>query len=217
MRRALVVAGLVGAVGWIGADLSGGGGQATATTPTRAAAARIIDRTLLCSTLLQAGVRKIGFGGTAAARGQEDVAGRKQLAEVGLTSGSHNPAGLAGIVAGGSVDPARGSDTFYINRRYCSPSRTRVPLSARGLVGGAASPFGEGYECFPPRRILVRARAIFRSPTSLRRRAESFWTPTPVERGYVAARTLSGKPLVFGEIAESGAARLFAAPRCIPE
>jgi hypothetical protein len=161
---------------------------------------------------------------TAAVAGQEDVTGNKQLARVKLFSGSHNPASLAEIAAGGRILPPHGRATFAIDRTYCSPSRTRIPLSTRGLVGGAASPFEDRYECFPPRRILVRARAIFRSATFLRSasdtygtRSQNLWTPTPVERGYLAARTLSGKPLVFGEVHQSGAARLFVAPGCIPE
>jgi hypothetical protein len=220
MRRMLLAAGLVAAMSWTGAWMTAGAvGGETAATP-----ARIIDRTLLCSTLLQAGAREITVYATAAVPGQKEPGGsvtdpsslKQKLPEVSLSTGSFDPTGgLARITAGGRV--GRAPRTFSIDREHCSPSRTRIPLSARGLDGGAASPFGDSYECFPPRRILVRARAIFRSPTLLRQSSEGFWTPTPVNRGYLAARTPSGKPLVFAEVRESGAARLFVAPGCISE
>jgi hypothetical protein len=208
----LLTAGLVAALGSIGAQLSSGGGAATAVP------ARTIDRTALCATVLQAGARKITVYARAAAPGQKEITGEKQLPHVSLSSGSFGTdVWGSGITAGGLVGPHKGSATFAISRERCSLTRTRVPLSARGLVGGAVSPFGDSYECFPPRRILLRTRATFRSPTVLRQRRESFWTPTPVKRGYLAARTLSGKPLVFSEVHESGAARLFVASGCIPE
>lgn len=206
-----MVAALVAAMSWLIAALVGGGAGAA----TAAARGRTVDRTLLCSLPLHAGLRKITAYATAAVPGQDDVTGSKRLAEVLLSTGGIYGGGLAGITAGRR--PNQRSSTFWIGREYCSPSRIRIPMSARGLDGGAASPFGDSYECFPPRRILIRARAIFPSATFLRRGSETFWTPTPVERGYVAARTLSGKPLVFAEIRASGGARLFVAPGCIAE
>jgi hypothetical protein len=212
MRRMLLTAALVAGLSSIGAQLLTAGAGATATST------RTIDRTVLCATVLQAGLRKLTVYATAATSGQEEITGEKQLPRVSLSSGSFGPdVWGSGITAGGLVGRHKGSATFAISRESCSSTRTRVPLSERGLVGGAASPFGDSYECYPPRRILLRVRATFRSPTALRRTADRFWTPTPVERGYLAARTLSGKPLIFGEIHQSGAARLFVAPGCIPE
>src|ERR687892_2328478 len=95
MRRMLLAAGLVAAMSWTGAWMTAGAvGGETAATP-----ARIIDRTLLCSTLLQAGAREITVYATAAVPGQKEPGGsvtdpsslKQKLPEVSLSTGSFDP------------------------------------------------------------------------------------------------------------------------------
>jgi hypothetical protein len=79
MRRMLLAAGLLAAMSSIGAELSGdAAGAATAATP-----ARTIDRTLLCSTLVQAGVRKITVYATVAVPGQTGHGGWARESYIG--------------------------------------------------------------------------------------------------------------------------------------
>lgn len=67
MRRAVLILGA--AVLVCGASL-----QPAEAEP---AASRVIDRTFVCITVLQAGIRKISVSASAAAPGQTDVLGRR--------------------------------------------------------------------------------------------------------------------------------------------
>lgn len=74
--------------------------------------------------------------------------------------------------------------------------------------------FEDKYECFPPQAILIRMRAEFRFPTSLRidRRGDrSFAADGRIAKGSMVAQTLGGKRLAYTQVFESGKARLFTA------
>jgi hypothetical protein len=101
--------------------------------------------------------------------------------------------------------------TYAVSDAACRPARTSVPLSPRGLAGGAASQLGERFECVVPRRVVVRIRAEFRAPVSLRRGG----TANALRSGRVAVRSASGKPIVYADVFESGRARLFLAGNCV--
>jgi hypothetical protein len=190
---------------------------------------RIIDRTLLCETIGQAGVRKIAVSAISPVPGQKDPVTEERIqagagvrtGPPGLSSGgrrSYGGAPLASVTTGVS-DPDE--STLSINADACRPSTVSVPLSARGLTGGAAGPFGDSFECFTGKWVLVRVRAVFRSPTVLR--LDSRFIPRMREarealrQGSVAVRTRAGKPLAFASALDSGKARVFAAPSCVPE
>jgi hypothetical protein len=189
---------------------------------------RIFDRTLLCTTLVQAGIRELDVYAGSVVRGQVDYQGQKALPSAGLgtggpvSSGPGQPSAGGVTLVAGSAGPARaeGGSYFLVAGRHCTTSTRRVPLSPRGLEGGQASPLGsDRFECFPPRTILVRARALFRSPTRLRidRGSGSLSTSAAVREFSFAARTLSGKPLVYAEVFDTGKARLFVAPGCVAD
>lgn len=99
------------------------------------------------------------------------------------------------------------------------PSSARLELAANGLDGGPASYFSDEYECDAPRRVLLRFRAVFRSPTSFAldrssgelRRQRAI---TPVREVRIAVRTEAGKPFLYLEALASGKARIFAAKGC---
>lgn len=107
--------------------------------------------------------------------------------------------------------------TLGVSAKACSRSTARVPLSAAGLSGAVASPFGEEFDCATPRRFLVRMRAVLDSPGTLRTREGFLATRIPVRRAQLAVRTTSGRPLVYAETVDSGKASLFTAMTCLRE
>jgi hypothetical protein len=190
---------------------------------------RIIDRTLLCSTIGQAGVRKIVVSALSPAPGQKDpVTGERIQAAAGvwtgppgMSSGGRRSYGGASLASVKTRVAEPDDSTLSINADACRPSGVRVPLSARGLTGGAAGPFGDSFECFTGTRVLVRVRVVFRSPARLR--LDSRFIPRmrkareAVREGALAVRTRAGKPLAFASAFDSGRARVFAASSCVPE
>jgi hypothetical protein len=190
---------------------------------------RIIDRTLLCSTIGQAGVRKVIVSALSPAPGQKDPVTDERIqagagvwtGPPGLSSGGRRSYGGASLASMKVRPTEAGDSTLSINADACRPSRVRVPLSARGLTGGAAGPFGDAFECFTGSRVLVRVRAVFHSAAVLRldgrfipRMRE---TREAVREAALAVRTRSGKPLAFASAFDSGKARVFAAASCVPE
>ena len=102
-------------------------------------------------------------------------------------------------------------ETFYVIG--CARASAPVTLSPRGLTsGGRASPFGDRYQCPAPRTVLVRVRVQF-----VRRASVGQTTRVPVRTGALAVRTTSGRPIAYTDVTESGRARVFAAPSCVPE
>ena len=84
-----------------------------------------------------------------------------------------------------------------------------------GLVGGVASQLGDDFSCVVPKSMLVRIRAEFRNATELERDRSYTSANGRVVRGQLAVTTLTGRPLVYGEVAESGTARLFTPKGCV--
>jgi hypothetical protein len=209
--------------------------QATAVAQPQAAPARVFDRTLLCSTLA------IGGGlyqfEVRAQRGvRESRTTWKWLAFAGVRVGhiTRGPAQLEDslVWAGaGRVSqrtnleeldpawpyPARTHGTLALNDRLCSASRARVSLRAKGLEGGLAGPYGDNYDCPAPRRVLVRLRATVRTGEPIYRDRHFVKTRATLQSAYLAIRTPSGKRLAFAAVFESGRARLFTAPSCVPD
>jgi hypothetical protein len=113
--------------------------------------------------------------------------------------------------------PVLPSGTLALNRKSCRTVSTPIPLTAASLTGGTASQLGESIDCTAPRRILVRVRAVLVSAATLRGRGDFVRTTTPVRQAKLAARTLTGRPLVYAEVFESGRARLLTASSCTPD
>lgn len=177
------------------------------------AAARIVDRTYVCSTVVRAGVRLVEASAVAGLREPATPSQWRQLANASLRTGFGSP--LASVSAG-VPSGVPGGYTFAVGAQLCRAVKDQVSLSSQGLVGGPADWSGDEFECTTPREIVVRIRAVFRSPASLRRdRATGLLlTTTPVREARIAARTQDGKQLAFAEVFESGKARLFAAKNC---
>jgi hypothetical protein len=185
-------------------------GAAAAHLSPSAAPARVIDRTVLCETALRAGVRNLDARVIGALREGANAHG----GAIELFSPWSPDAYLAGLTEG----------SLTLNHKRCRPVKTRVRLYGRGLDGGPLGPFGETYDCTPPRFVLLRLRAAFRAKVSLRVTPWDDQVPFPVMRargrvreGYIAVQTRAQKPLLFGSVSDTRNTRLLTAPTCIPE
>jgi hypothetical protein len=209
--------------------------QATAVAQPQAAPARVIDRTMLCSTL------PIGGGlyqfEVRAQRGvRENRTTWKWLAFAGVRVGhiTRGPAQLEdSLVWAGAgrasqrtnleeLDPAwpypaKTHGTLALNQESCRASSARVPLTARGLDGGLADAFGDAYDCAAPRRVLVRLRATLAARAPVYRERRFLKTKATVTSAYLAIRTPAGRRLAFAAVFQSGKARLFTATSCVPD
>jgi hypothetical protein len=196
----------------------------TATSPRRPtatvarAASRTIDRTVVCS-VVQGNPREITVGAQPGTRLFGDRSKWKFRANASFSdSKAASPGTYAWITAGWPPDQQLGrpasAQSLSITTR-CRATSSRVPLSSAGLSGGTVSPVGDRYDCVIAPKVLVRIRGVFRVPSSLRRgRAEELVARGPVREGYLAIRTLSGKPISLARIFESGKARLLVGSSC---
>ncbi|MGH3134135.1 MAG: hypothetical protein ACRDNY_10435 [Gaiellaceae bacterium] len=224
MRRAVAVALGSALVAIAGLQASAG---------AQPSASRIVDRTLLCATGFNGGVREVE---ARAHRGIRLAGTRswKQLPFAVVASGGGARANwflddsLAFITAGRPTaattldtewraSPALASGTLALNTRVCRAVRTPVPFESRKLRGGLAGVFGEELDCTVPGRVLVRVRALLRSPAALRELHSFLRTGVPVQEARLAVRTQAGKPLLYAEVFQSGKARLYTAKGCIPD
>ena len=179
---------------------------------------------------MSAGIRVLTLGGETGVREAGNPSHWLQPAHAWLYNRKGLRYGVVGIAAPNaspgntappwptSPDPGVGHlrTTMWLDAVRCKPTVARIPLSSSGLTGGAADPFGDAYECVAPRRILVRARVVFRNSTSLRLNARFGFHTTgeDVVEGSFAARTEGGKPFAYADVLANGKARLFAARGC---
>jgi hypothetical protein len=190
-------------------------------------AAFVLDRTYSCAIALHGGIYQLENRAHPGARAGGSWT---KLAYVGLRAGvfSGGTGNLLAWISAGkptmstTVDQefwtfdVRTFGTIGISGRACNPSRASVPLSPRGLRGGAAAVLGSELKCDVPRRVLIRLRAVIPSRASLHgREFESIHIP--VREAKLAGRTLSGKPLVYAAVSQSGKATLFTAKGCLAE
>jgi hypothetical protein len=114
----------------------------------------------------------------------------KRLPYVAVASGNDarrpfedGPAGssLAWITAGLPTQSTTVDDTWLsfmprvggtvgVNRQVCTPARTHIPLSGKGLGRASVSPSISGVACPVSRRVIVRIRAVVDGGTALRER-----------------------------------------------
>jgi hypothetical protein len=186
----------------------------------RAAPSRVVDRTLVCEVSERAGVRVLELEAKSGGFQEQHPVRLEKLrtaaASVSLWTGfgfGGNETELVSAAAG------KGDAGSVSIGQTCTPVRRKLPLTSRGLPGGAASRVETRYECVTPARIVVRVRAVFAAPSSLRRdpRTGSLAAQGTVKESYVAARTLRGRPLVFASMTQSRTTRLFMVPSCVKD
>lgn len=210
-------------VGLAIASLAIGSAQAGAASE----AALVLDRTYSCATVLHGGVYQLESRAHPGARASGSWT---KLAYAGLRTGvfSGGTGNLLAWISAGkptrttTVDQefwtfdVRTFGTVGIRGGLCNPTKASVPLGPAGLRGGAAAPLGGEYQCEAPRRILVRIRAILSSRASLHGR-EFESVHVPVREAKLAARTVSGRPLTYATVSQSGKATQFTAKGCRAE
>jgi hypothetical protein len=198
------------------------------------APARMIDRTFACAPQLVGGVRKVhprahrGTGRHGATWDRPAVAALETNASGSAATAIEDE--LAWVTAGrpsseatvvttlvGSTFPFRDWGTVAVSAKRCQTSTARVALSRTGLRGGATGPFDDRWDCGTGRRVLLRVRAVLASPSRLSSYRGYLRTTTPVRSAELAARTESGKRLVYAQVFESGKSLQFTSPSCFPD
>jgi hypothetical protein len=185
---------------------------------------RILDRSFSCT------VRGVGSPETVrylSVLGEPRIARYAPWAHVATTDGQPSPVGEPpsndSLGAGFRTGRTQhwGAGATWLNVASCSATRARPALTPKGLRGGAIAQFGEAHRCDVPARVVLRVRAVFRSPATLRpdRRARYYLTAHGrMVRGEVVVRAANGQPLIYAAADDrTGRTRIFTAPsRCFP-
>jgi len=185
----------------------------------------VLDRTYMCAVFFRGGVYLLDTHAHAGTRRSGSWA---RLPYAGVRSGVFGGAASNLLVWITSGKPTKSTvvdqdyDTFDVatfgtvgvRRESCRRTSGTVPLSPSGLPGGAAPPLGSEFECFSPKQVVVRVRAVLASPGALRSGVDFQTAHVPIRAAKLAIRTLTGKQLVYADVQEGGMARLFAAKGC---
>lgn len=220
--RALLAA-LVVACG-VGAGVAAVASSAVAE-PT---ASRVLDRTFSCSVRLWAGARIVDVEANGGFRDPDRPSQWRWLPHASI--GGRDISSYAWIVSGSPQpepvgnEPVRAWNWIGVDAVRCKPARTKLPVSRRGLTGGAASQFrgSDEYDCTAASRILVRVTATLTRPVSLVRRRSNerlrYITPAgvPATSARLMVATAAGKPVALATVLETGKATLFVARGCVP-
>ena len=187
----------------------------------------LVDRTLLCTAQRETplDVREISVSAQPRTASREGSRWNSS-AGAGVGTGNRPSVTLVSVSTGiGAGEAFAHHAGIWINTRRCRRIRDRIPLAPRGLPSPPV-PFAGAHECRGVgRRILVRVRARFTSPTR--------WVPNafrlpdyPAERGMktngriseaaVAVRTeRTRRPLSFVTLdGAKGTMRFFVAGAC---
>ena len=186
------------------------------------AAGNVIDRTLACKTGVGLGARTVDISAHSGFKKGERF---DWLAQVVVTTpgqplprrSNYNPT-LAGVIAGWPPTPPLTSGSLGLSATLCKPTRARVAFARSGLSGGEVTALltGQELKCYAPKTVLVRVRASFFEPTALALSDDRSFRQAiaRIQKGQIAVRTTNGKRLVYGEVDDSGKARLFTARSC---
>jgi hypothetical protein len=173
-------------------------------------ASRIIDRTLVCP------MSGVGYPDPARFLDAQAI---PRLGDSSPHAGVYNaPSAANGVIADFKTGPDFGQGSGWVRFKGCAPSRLRVRLSRRGLRGGPTA-LGDRQKCEVPARVLIRLRAVFKRPVTLRRAEGMLVANGSISTGYLAVATLPRrKPLIFASVSDATAtARLFVSrPSCVP-
>jgi hypothetical protein len=174
-------------------------------------ASRTVDRTLLCKPYGAGYPDPLRILAVAAA---SRLGTEFQPYAQALNGPSGNPKGVVVHIALG----VNGQDQVIVSRVSCSQTSLRIPLSAKGLRGGATD-FGTRYRCPVAATVLIRFRAVFRNPVTLSPASDAPYLLIAKGRileGSLAVATKSKAPVSFATVSNAnGKASLFVArPRC---
>lgn len=189
-----------------------------AAAPTVAAASRIADRTFVCTP----GVNAIPVMTVDAASGFRAGERLERMGQLSIyTRGDPRPRRtqdylptMVGLTAGWPPPRRISSGGVGVDLELCKSTRASIPFTKRGLKGGAAGRYGDEYDCLPPAKVLIRFRVVFHSPATLKPDANRTWLGAiaRIDKGQLAVVTPKGKPLVYGEVFDSGKTSVFTEP-----
>jgi len=193
MRRIALLLG-IGAIAW---------SASVARSSAEPGASHSVDRTFSCDTGYLGGVYQATVESYWYVPPQ---AGRR------IPSGTVSTNLTDGFLGG--ISPS----SMSVNREHCTPTRAKLSLTTKGMRGGAFSPLSAEYDCYTPRRVLLRIRGDFVKPPT-RRTASPFGYPQLQVQGAakqtaLAVGTLTGKLIAYASIAGAKKARLFTSTNC---
>lgn len=176
---------------------------------------RVVDRTLLCSTVVDPLGRRI-LAITVSPKSASTTRAALTLLAVGKTRSEV----LVSVHPLYTLGPG-----VAIRSGLCRPTRTRVPLSATALPG-TPTRFSTSDRCSVSRQILLRVRATLTSwkgwarvpsnPQEPGKRDLEFARGSPVGMSLAVRTSPAQKPVAFASIDREGRSQLFLAssPRC---
>jgi hypothetical protein len=172
-------------------------------------ASRIVDRTLEC--------RMAGTGYPDPVR-YADVSAAPRLGDAAPSAHVFNGPPPMGF--GYETAPSFGSRTggLFLGLERCRATGIRISLSARGLRGGETA-LGERHKCDVPARVLIRVRAVFKRPVTLRRVRGTLSVNGEIATASLAVAALRGRnPIVYAASDDgSGKTRIFVSrSACVP-
>jgi hypothetical protein len=201
-RRRVPLVGGVALATVLAVSLGALGAERIVESRTAVPASRVVDRTLLCTADVRAGLRMVSVMVTPPLRTA------RIPSSVYLVNGTRHLGDTLVRLFAGSAPGTRGGTTGQASylRTSCRPVNVRVPLATSGLVGGRIT-HQETQKCEVPRQIVVRVRARVLQPTR--------WNPISPERmaargriqqAAIAVRTLAGnRPLALVAFTETSA------------
>ena len=205
------------------ASLAGG-----STARAEPEAPQVLDRTFTCAISPRGGLYVVDARAHSGTRLQGKWA---KLPYAGLRSG--NFGGVSGNmlawVTSGTPTATTTIDQDYeafdvktfgtigVRRDACRATANPIALTHAGLRGGAAGALGDAYDCAAPRQVILRFRAVLAATGRLKQGDDFLTTHVPVLEAGLAVRTPSGRLLAYGDVAQSGKARLFVARGCSAE
>jgi hypothetical protein len=208
-RRQGLTLGLAVAVAMAGAALArpdGGGGSRFEP------AARIIDRTFRCTPIaLGVTVDAVPVNAIEVFR-QEPSPGF-----IGVTGGGRRPGSELVAIRARRWERYRTTANSwqgaYASTARCASLRRHMPLSPRGLPGPPIQ-WMESQRCLVRGRVLVRFRALLRSPASWRRISPSYAgaRSNVVDAALALRRERTGKPIAYMELERDGKTKLWYSP-----
>jgi hypothetical protein len=194
--------------------------RAPASTPQAAGTTRLVDRTIECTPGSAHGARSITVSAQTGfeKNGKFEWLGQWAVATPGqpIPRRKDYMPQLVGATSGYPYNGPTPTGGLGISAKLCKAAPRSIPLTTRGLSGGAAGQFGDQYKCLLSGPVVIRVRAFFVTPTTLKiDKARTFYSAIGrIANAQLAVRTATGKPIAYAQTLDSGKARLLTSRGC---